>query len=91
MSERDMPVREYFNSRRGGSDLERDNLLTRIGGQLERGGVRTMSQLCCMTAGQIAQVRNIGEKSLAVILDERERYHGAGNTDRGNDNKEERV
>jgi|GEM_PF-1967792 len=74
MKERDMKIEEYFCSGYTGGDPKQKVLWAQIGNQLVRGGILTMCQLCEASVKQIREVRNIGEKSLAIILEEREKY-----------------
>jgi len=76
MEEREMKIEEYFSSDRAGTAPKQRALWARIGNQLARGGILTMRQLCEMPAEQITRVRGIGKKSLAIILEEREKYPG---------------
>ncbi len=52
---------------------------TRIRNALVREGVKTMAQLCAMTEAQLMLVRNIGQKSFDIIMDERRRFLGEEN------------
>jgi DNA-directed RNA polymerase alpha subunit len=70
----DIEIREYFSSRHTGADPQQQAQWVRIGNQLSRGGIRTMRQLCETPVERIGQIRNIGEMSLAIILEEREKY-----------------
>lgn len=74
MINQNMGVKEYFCYRYAGTDPKQRAIWVRAGNQLSRGGILTMNQLCEMPVDQIRQVRNIGEKSLRVILEEREKY-----------------
>jgi len=68
-----MDIRLYFASRCTWVDPDQHRLWMRIGNQLSRSGILTTNQLCETPVEQIKQVRNIGEKSLSVILEEREK------------------
>ncbi len=46
----------------------------RIHNALVRGRITTMEQVCAMSEEQLIRVRNLGRKSLAIVLAERQKY-----------------
>ncbi len=46
----------------------------RIHNALVRGRITTMEQVCAMSEEQLTRVRNLGRKSLAIVLAERQKY-----------------
>ncbi len=51
---------------------------TRIRNALAGGGIKTMAQLCAMTEEQLMRVRNFGLISLAIALEEWQKFLAGG-------------
>lgn len=59
-----MTIDEYFTAIRPN---------VRIRNCLIRAGIHTMAEVCSMSEDQILSVRNLGRKSLAIVLEEQQK------------------
>jgi hypothetical protein len=71
-----MNTLEYF--RRRGKEVGGVGQIRyiRAGNALLRAGIGSLDEVCAMSAEELRRVRNLGEKTLAVVLYERERCRG---------------
>jgi DNA-directed RNA polymerase alpha subunit len=65
---------EYFHRRGDEVGGERRTLYNRAANALARSRLNTLSEVYSLPEEKLRRVRNLGEKSLAVVLYERERY-----------------
>ncbi len=63
--DKSMTTNEYFTAIRPS---------VRVRNCLFRAGIHTMGEVCSMSEEEILRVRNLGQKSLAIVLEERQKF-----------------
>ncbi len=63
--DKNMTTNEYFTAIRPS---------VRVRNCLNRASIHTMGEVCSMSEEEILRVRNLGRKSLAIVLEERQKF-----------------